>query len=823
MQIHKQEFKTVWPQVKRLLEEKFSIIPVRDKQEGDHKPKTPYSYWTKYQTEIITEADLWHLMATKYNTTAIAVVGGAVSGNLEIIDIDNKNKAGIEAEVFNAINTLFPNLFKRLRIHKSPSGGYHILYRVSDGKIPGNKQLAKLPLEPGQKQPKAFLETRGEGGYVLLPPSMGYEIYQDVPVPVITWTERCAIISICEGFTEFIKVDEEKVERKADDYYDVNPFQHFNKSPEAEGVLEANGWPKYGSNAKFIWFSRPGGSKTIHAALLKGSNLYYFFTTNTEFTNDKCYQPATVLSILEHGGDKKKTYRELVQRGYGIIKPNVEKAIIARAEGTPPPNLSLDARAAFTAAISERERLYPYGAFWTVESDESITIDRENLYKVANGLGFRFDYGTQTIVRIKENRVYKSHDRDFFDTVKNYIKDEQILSAYEAFLQRSGKFSIGRLQLLNEDEILNDTRHVCYKFFKDVIVKITKDEWTEHGYNELGPKQLIWADQIQKREFRFGDSGRYVDFLEKALEYDKREKYIQSIIGYLAHNFKSEDIAYMPVLIEQCEDPIHGGGSGKNVFCNLFKLTTTVSGKPGEQITYDNNLLQAWSGERIFVMSDVPKNFKFSFFKELIAGPGSVNKKYVNEVVVPIEKMPKFVVQTNYSYENVDGGMKRRLRPLEFTDFFTKAQGLDVHYGINFPWGWNEEDWAGYDGTIIMSVQHWLKSHKIDDLVLTEGSWRKKFQMEYNMTTYEFIKENFQDWVEMEEVKNDVFKKQLDDFYIERNVSRIYQYSSIRINKAIAEYSEHYGYGYIPDVKKREMGLQYKCRVWIKKENIPPF
>lgn len=818
MRIGSSQLAAVWAQVKQLLIDGYSIIPVREKAEGSYQPKTPYAGWKRYQTEIISEKELWNQM-TKFDTTAIAVLGGAVSGNLEIIDIDNKNKAGVEAELFSILRSLMPNFWDKIRVHKSPSGGFHILYRVLDGVIPGNKKLASVSTD---SKPKAFLETRGEGGYVLLPPSINYSVYIDNPIPTITWSERCSIITICESMDEIPRKPEEIKEPKPDHYYDINPFQDYNKSPEAQDVLINHGWTRYGENSRFIWFSRPGGSNNIHAAYLKDAALYYFFTTNSDFDPNKCYQPASVLAILEHGGDKKVTYQTLVSRGFGKIKPEVERKIILAANPNPPANLSPASQVALKEAISKRADLYPYGTFWSVDEDLNVVIDRESIYGVASGLGFRYDESLNSVVQIRSNRIYRINERYFYDSIKSYIKDERVLSAYEAFLQKAGKFTIGRIKLLEESKILYDSRHICYKFYNDVIVKITSKGFSEHYYSELDESQLLWADQVQDREFVYGDSGRYVDFLEKAVEYDKNERYIQTIIGYLAHNYKDESTAYMPILVERCEDPKHGGGSGKNLFCNLLKMTTTVTGKPGEQITYDNNLLQMWAGERIFVISDAPKDFKFAFFKELISGDGALHKKYANEIKVPAARMPKFIIQTNYSYENVDGGMKRRMIPLEFTEFFTKAEGVDVYYGIHFPMGWNREDWAGYDGTIVQSIVTWLGNGlKINQVGLSEGAWRKSFDVTYGRTCYDFVRENFDSWCEMKEIRNEDFKKQLEDYYNEKGIQKMYQPNMIKINRAIDEYATHYGYHFKSDVQRKANGVNSKYRLFIKHGEAP--
>ncbi len=188
----------VWEHVEKFVEQGFNLIPVREKAESingrEYGPKSAYDKWTKYQTERNTKSDLWD-QVSRYDASCIAIICGAISGNLEVIDIDVKYNHGIDAILFSDIQRFYPELWPRLRIHKSPSGGYHILYRISDGIVPGNQKLAgrqkteeELKAYPKPKEVN-FLETRGEAGYVLAPPSMGYKVHQDVPVPLITWVE----------------------------------------------------------------------------------------------------------------------------------------------------------------------------------------------------------------------------------------------------------------------------------------------------------------------------------------------------------------------------------------------------------------------------------------------------------------------------------------------------------------------------------------------------------------------------------------------------------------------------------------------------------
>jgi len=193
-----------------------------------------------------------------------------------------------------------------------------------------------------------------------------------------------------------------------------------------------------------------------------------------------------------------------------------------------------------------------------------------------------------------------------------------------------------------------------------------------------------------------------------ALPYTEQSDHIRKIIGYLSHQFKDETVSYITVLTESCPDPKNGGGSGKNIFCSLFGHTTTFKSIPGTQVRYDEKFMQSWNGERIFCISDPDKKFDFIFLKEPSSGPGIVKKLFKDEFTVPVEDMPKFIIPTNYSFEVKDGGLRRRIIYIEFTDFFTKAGGVDVHFGCHFPKGWVLDDWTGFDNMIAGCIRDWL-------------------------------------------------------------------------------------------------------------------
>lgn len=800
----------VWSAIEKYIDSGISVIPVRDKDEGMKPAKSPYGSWKRFQSEIISKDELFELMDSRYNTTAIGIVGGKVSGNLEIIDIDVKYNPGIDAILFTDIKDLYPDLAALLRIHKSPSGGYHILYRCTDP-IDGNQKLAGKLDANGKKQ--HFIETRGEGGYVVAPPSLGYSITKDKPIPVLSASERNSLLSLCKSYNEIITPERPAFKPTAHDnrYYDKNPFEDFNDRCDPTELVESLGWKYFKSNNHFIWYTRPGKSTGVSLSFNLQKRFFYCFTASTELDPSRGYTPANILSELRFSGDKKQLYAHLVAGGYGNIKPKIEARIAKSAainNKVLPANASPQAIGIHAALSATLEKLLPHGPFWIDSVEDGVLIDRENLLTVAGKLGFNL-YNHRLILS-RDGYIEDVDDRYFFDTLKNYIKDEDevlrhdICVAFENFIEKHGKFIITRLPILHEDSILHDTEHAAYKCYSNGILKITATDI------ELLPSTplLIWRQAINDRNFIHYDGGLYNEFLRLAMDTTANRDYIYSIIGYLAHEYKDETAGYIIVLTEQCEDPLDGGGAGKNVFSELFKYTTSFISKPGSLVKYDEKFMQSWNWHKIYCISDAPKNFNFSFLKELSTGTGLMKKLFKDEQEISSDDMPKFLIQTNFSYQVTDGGLRRRIKQIEFTDFFTLAGGLDVHFNAHFPKGWTADDWAGYDTTIARAIQKWLSGgRKIGSAALSDTGWIKQFEQTWGQVVYHFISQNIAYWQRIGWLSNDQFKRELDQYFIANNTPPMYQPSMMRINKAIKDWCDHTGDEFSYDeIRSKERG-----------------
>ena len=802
------EITPTWKEAESLIDKGFSVIPIKK----DKRPNL--KSWKEYQSKIIDKSLLFDLID---KSEGIALVCGFVSGNVEVIDVDTKYNPGFDATLFQDLRDFYPNIYKRLRIQKTPSGGYHIIYRCK-GVIEGNQKLAGRLNDEGKQV--NFIETRGEGGYICTFPTDGYVVVNDVEVPVLNQSERDSIISLCRSYNTIIEPQKPKYEgsRQLESSYENNPFDDFNQRCDAVQLVEGFGYKFFQENSRFIQFTRPGKQSGVSLSFNRLTRCFFNFTASTELDENKGYNPATLLIKLQFSGDAKAAYQWLSKNGYGKLKAKVEESIIKRAvqkKKELPLNISDEGKISFDKLMEQIVESCPHGVFWFDTQKDGVQIDRERFRIIAEKLGFAHHDGE--CVKVKQNIIYSINERQFYDEMKAYIhcKDEDeyidICIAFDKFCEKHLKWIISRLIFLDENKIIKDTRDVCYKHYQNGTLIITPYD-LEFTVSVDG---LIFAKSIQTRDFVVPDgktieAGKYVDFLDKAIGLSD---YLQKFIGFLCHEYKDDGIGYFPILTEAVPDPKLGGGSGKNIFCNLLKYTTTLTSKPADGIKYDSSVLQSWNKERIFVLSDTPKNFNYSFFKEYTTGDGIIKKLFKDEKVIPANQMPIILPTTNFSVNIEDGGMKRRVRILEFTDFFTHAGGVDTHYGCMFPQGWTEHDWQSFDYFISQSIQKWLQSGcKLESKELSDTGWEKLFNQSYKSIA-PFIESNFNKWISEGYISISQFNEDLHNYYNAETINIKYQMTAQKINQAIGEYSRRKGYNFKPNENKANLG---KCKVWEK-------
>jgi len=291
------------------LKAQLSVIPTKE----DKLPALPT--WKPYQSQKLKEGEVEALFSGA-NVKGLAIICGAISGGLEVIDVDTKHDTTntLWDELRSLIEDNLPEIYKRLVIAQTKSGGYHIYYRCSS--IAGNLKLStKLNRE-------VLIETRGEGGYVIAPPTPNYTYIKGEPgnIPTITTAEREILFSIAKSFNELEEVKPKVSTTLSTNYTPtgLSPFEDYNQRGDIVALLESKGWKVVNQQGQRINLLRPGSTDSKTSGNYHtGLKVLRVFSSSTVFNSDKGYNPSQVFSLLECNGDNKLTYRRLLELGYG--------------------------------------------------------------------------------------------------------------------------------------------------------------------------------------------------------------------------------------------------------------------------------------------------------------------------------------------------------------------------------------------------------------------------------------------------------------------------------------------------------------------------
>lgn len=301
---------------RRYLASGLSVIPI--KPDGT---KAPAIRWAEYQKRRMTEEEAANHFR---NGVGLAIIGGAVSGGLEIIDFDH-GAEDIFPQWKELVDASASGLVDLLPRVKTPGGGFHVLYRCVE--IAGNTKLATT------SDGKTVIETRGEGGYVLAPPSPGschpsgkpYEIIRGdlADIPTITPEEREIMLRLARSFDEAPKeiTIEKGVASPAGSNGAKRPGDDFNERATWDSIFSPVGWKLiHGTPEKGRW-RKPGATDPGHHATTgECGDRFYCFSTAAAPLDVRAYDKFSVYALLNHGGDFKAAARALAANGYGEQK-----------------------------------------------------------------------------------------------------------------------------------------------------------------------------------------------------------------------------------------------------------------------------------------------------------------------------------------------------------------------------------------------------------------------------------------------------------------------------------------------------------------------
>lgn len=277
------------------------------KHPDESRRKKPKTAWKEYQTRQPTPAEIERNFKDNQNS-GLALIAGKVSGNLEFLDFD---KPALFAPFMEALRRTDLALASKIIVQKTPSGGYHGIYRCADP-VPGNQKLARS--EDGKE---TLIETRGEGGYALICPSEGYKLQGDLAdLATITGDERGVIVRIAKSFDQH----KETVRPPAPTTGQPRPGAEENERPgdvferraDWRQLLEADGWKYLKTIGDREHWSRPGKNPASSSATLNEKGLYVF-SSNTPLPIETPLGKFAYLANYRFSGDYKAAARWVVE------------------------------------------------------------------------------------------------------------------------------------------------------------------------------------------------------------------------------------------------------------------------------------------------------------------------------------------------------------------------------------------------------------------------------------------------------------------------------------------------------------------------------
>jgi hypothetical protein len=308
----------------------FKLLPrVRDPQSGRRR-----CTWRPFAERLPTEAQIERWFHPRYGHYAgLAIVCGAVSGGLEVVDFDCLKTFKAWRESLTHGDAVW---YSKIVWVRSPRPGRHGYFR-SD--CCGGSQKLAVRQEPGREVPPrvtTLAEVKGERGLVLAPPSPGcchpsgreyrFAAARDLTdVTTLTAAERERLFAAIRVFDERPQpTPRQRTPQlslpRANYAPHGRPGDDFNLRGDWSKLLHDHGWELVGDGADdCAYWRRPGKTSGVSASLnYDGSDHLYVFSENAyPFDGQRSYSKFAAFALLAHGGDFHAAARELRDQGFG--------------------------------------------------------------------------------------------------------------------------------------------------------------------------------------------------------------------------------------------------------------------------------------------------------------------------------------------------------------------------------------------------------------------------------------------------------------------------------------------------------------------------
>lgn len=428
-------------------------------------------------------------------------------------------------------------------------------------------------------------------------------------------------------------------------------------------------------------------------------------------------------------------------------------------------NLSVEER-----RNKEIDRLHDfYDLFHEKDNTISVRLNNYKLINLLRELGYyRYDdpSGSFQYVKIEDNIIsIVKNEQNIIDFFEDYIRKlptrivpvgfeiegqktlvekaiypELILEKIYKNISQYFSQTLPRLRPINEGKIkeittVHDTLTAKYIFFKNVVLRISKDGREEIEYKDINSYiansgedngQFVWNTSILDREYYPCSSvGMFQIFIQcicglgsyPEQQIQERMRSLKAIFGYLMHdnyecNLKA--VVFTDAVIDQ---GVPSGGTGKgligkalgHIINKNFDIDKCYISVPGKDFdtTKDTRYSSGDATTHLIHIEDAKKEFKI----EDIFGDVTENVVFRRLHHDPCYHKSKIMISTNYPFDTAKPSVKRRVHIFELHNYFNAyTTPIDVLGGRMFESNWTDKDWLAYDNFMIEACEEYMRN-----------------------------------------------------------------------------------------------------------------
>lgn len=314
--------------VKSLWGQCILLVPCHPdpKQKG---ARVPYAHWRDNLPWSAPSESEYMAIWEKYahENSALMLCEG-----VEVVDIDVKNAlpgTDMCAEFEMALVLNHYDLYEKLYIEESPSGGRHYIYRTHhmDGRSfaiarrPTTQQ--EIDLKPAEKV-KTLIDFLAHGKLCKIAPAPGYRVLQGdiTQMSFITDEERQVLVDLAASFNTYVEEAAEiQLFANRDTQYsghqsDERPGDHYNSTVSVSDIVamcERHGYRVLNQQGPWIRLNRPGArsKQGVDASIHTQDRYFYPFSSSLPFEPEKAMSFFALYARLEHNEDFKAAARAL--------------------------------------------------------------------------------------------------------------------------------------------------------------------------------------------------------------------------------------------------------------------------------------------------------------------------------------------------------------------------------------------------------------------------------------------------------------------------------------------------------------------------------